>query len=135
MHFFDRYSRKGKYKMTSKERYMMCPVDAAIALMSGKWKPRILWKLHLYKVLRYSEFQREMPSITHKMLAQQLRELESDGLITRTMYAVMPPKVEYRLSDFGQTLAPVIDSLATWSRAHEAEVRAVLERKELANPA
>lgn len=119
--------------MTLKERYMLCPVDAAIALMSGKWKPRILWKLHLYTVLRYNEFQREMPSITHKMLAQQLRELERDGLITRTMYAVMPPKVEYRLSEFGQTLAPVIDSLVTWSRAYETEVRAILERKESAD--
>lgn len=121
--------------MTAKERYAMCPVDAAIALMSGKWKPRILWKLHLYKVLRYSEFQREMPSITHKMLAQQLRELENDGLIIRTMYPVMPPKVEYRLSDFGQTLAPVIDSLVSWSRAHETEVRAILQRKDLSDPA
>ncbi len=118
--------------MTTKERYTMCPVDAALALMSGKWKPRILWKLHLFDVLRYSEFQREMPSITHKMLAQQLRELERDGLIVRKMYAVMPPKVEYRLSDFGQTLAPVIDCLVTWSRAHEPEVRAVLERRDLA---
>jgi DNA-binding HxlR family transcriptional regulator len=74
-----------------------------------------------------------MPSITHKMLAQQLRELENDGLIMRKMYPVMPPKVEYRLSDFGQTLAPVIDSLVTWSRAYETEVRTILERKELAN--
>ncbi|SRR5579883_921685 len=116
--------------MTSHKRYMMCPVDAALALMSGKWKPRILWKLHHFKVLRYSGFKREMPSITHKMLAQQLRELENDGLIIRTMYAVMPPKVEYRLSDLGQTLAPVIDALTTWSFTHETEVRAILERKE-----
>jgi DNA-binding HxlR family transcriptional regulator len=131
MHFLVRYYQKGKYEMTTKERYTMCPVDAALALMSGKWKPRILWKLHLFEVLRYSEFQREMPSITHKMLAQQLRELERDGLILRKMYAVMPPKVEYRLSDFGQTLAPVIECLVAWSRAHEPEVRAVLERKDL----
>jgi DNA-binding HxlR family transcriptional regulator len=117
--------------MPAKERYTMCPVDAAIALMSGKWKHRVLWKLHLHEVLRYSEFQREMPSITHKMLAQQLRELERDGLIIRTMYAVMPPKVEYRLSDFGRTLAPVIDALVTWSRAHEPEVREMLERREI----
>lgn len=73
-----------------------------------------------------------MPSITHKMLAQQLRELENDGLILRKMYFVMPPKVEYRLSDFGQTLTLVIASLVTWSRASETEVRAILERKELA---
>ncbi len=120
--------------MVPKERYTLCPVDAALALMSGKWKPRILWKLHLYKVFRYSEFQREMPSITHKMLAQQLRELENDGLIVRTMYPVMPPKVEYRLSEFGQTLAPVIDALVTWSRTYETEVRAILGRKEQVDP-
>jgi DNA-binding HxlR family transcriptional regulator len=65
------------------------------------------------------------------MLTQQLRELERDGLILRKMYAVIPPKVEYRLSDFGQTLAPVIECLVAWSRAHETEVRAVLERKDL----
>jgi DNA-binding HxlR family transcriptional regulator len=69
------------------------------------------------------------------MLAQQLRELENDGLIIRTMYPVMPPKVEYRLSDFGQTLAPVIDCLVTWSRAHETEVRAILKRKDLSDSA
>jgi DNA-binding HxlR family transcriptional regulator len=114
----------------SQERYTMCPVDAAIALMSGKWKPRILWKLHLFTVLRYREFQREMPSITHKILAQQLRELETDGLIVRKIYPVMPPKVEYRLSDFGHTLDPVIDSLVAWSRTHETEVRTILARKE-----
>lgn len=116
--------------MSVRERYTTCPVDAGLALMSGKWKPRILWKLHRYAVLRYSDFKREMPDITDKMLAQQLRELEADGLVTRTMYLVMPLKVEYRLSSFGQTLAPVIDTLANWSRTHEAEVRAILERKE-----
>jgi len=114
------------------ERYTLCPVDAALALMAGKWKPRILWKLHHYTVLRYSEFKREMPSITHKMLAQQLQELERDGLIMRKMYPVMPPKVEYRLSNLGQTLAPVIDTVTTWSRVHEAEVQEILERRKVA---
>lgn len=111
-------------------RYTTCPIDAALAIMAGKWKPRLLWKLYRYTTLRYSDLKRALPGITDKMLAQQLRELEADGLVVRTMYPVMPPKVEYTLSPFGQTLAPVIDALAAWSREHESEIQEILTRKQ-----
>ncbi|GAC1360170.1 MAG: hypothetical protein NVS4B8_26050 [Herpetosiphon sp.] len=111
-------------------RMFTCPVDAGIALMAGKWKPRILWKLHKYQVVRFSQFKREMPDITDKMLAQQLRELERNQLIKRTIYPVMPPKVEYTLSEFGKTLEPVITALAIWGRTHEDHIRSILEERE-----
>ena len=102
---------------TRKEaRMFLCPVDAGLALITGKWKPRILWKLYRYQIMRFSQFKRLMPDITDKMLGQQLRELEADGLITRTIYPVVPPKVEYTFTDFGMTLEPVIAAIASWGR-------------------
>ena len=107
-------------------RMFLCPVDAGLALMAGKWKPRILWKLYRYKIMRYGQFKRMMPDITDKMLAQQLRELEADGLITRTVYPVVPPKVEYAFSSFGKTLEPVIAAIAIWGETYETEIRSHL---------
>jgi DNA-binding HxlR family transcriptional regulator len=95
--------------------------------MAGKWKPRILWKLYRYQTMRFGQFKRMLPDITDKMLTQQLRELEADGLITRRVYPVVPPKVEYTLSTFGKTLEPVIAAIATWGETHEQEIRSHLE--------
>lgn len=90
-----------------------CPVEATIQLIGGKYKAVILW--HLMKdVLRYSELHRQMPNATDKMLAQQLRELEKDGLIHRKVYPVVPPKTEYSLTDFGKTLAPILEEMCNW---------------------
>ena len=97
-------------------RFFQCPVDAGLALMAGKWKPRLLWKLYRYHTIRFGQLKRMLPDITDKMLTQQLRELEADGLITRRVYPVVPPKVEYTLSAFGKTLAPVIAAIATWGK-------------------
>src|SRR5437667_8486527 len=108
----------------------LCPVDAGLALITGKWKPRILWKLYRYQTMRFSQFKRLMPDITDKMLSQQLRELEADGLITRTIYPVVPPKVEYTFTDFGKTLEPVIAAIASWGETHEAEIRSPLGSQE-----
>lgn len=88
-----------------------CPVEATIDLIGGKYKAVILWHL-TDGTKRFSEFKRLMPEITEKMLAQQLRDLESDGLITRTVYPVVPPKVEYNLSEFGLTIVPVLQLLS-----------------------
>src|SRR5260221_564308 len=85
-------------------RFFQCPVDAGLALMAGKWKPRLLWKLYRYQTMRFSQFKRMLPDITDKMLTQQLRELEADGLIIRKVYPVVPPKVEYTFSTFGKLL-------------------------------
>lgn len=90
-----------------------CPVDATIQLIGGKYKAVILWHL-MNKTLRYSEIHKLIPKATDKMLAQQLRELEKDGLINREVYPVVPPKTEYSLIEFGKTLTPILDELCNW---------------------
>ena len=107
-----------------------CPVETSLELISGKWKPRLLWKLHQNAVLRFGEFKRQLPDITPKMLTQQLRELEHDGLIVRTVYAEVPPRVEYRLSPLGETLRPILDAVAAWGTHHQAEILQLLETQQ-----
>jgi len=113
-------------------RFFQCPVDAGLALMAGKWKPRILWKLYRYQTVRFGQLKRLLPDITDKMLTQQLRELEADGLITRRVYPVVPPRVEYTFSAFGKTLEPVIAAIANWGETYETEIRAHLEPHNIA---
>lgn len=104
-------------------RVHSCPVETCLEMLSGKWKPRILWKIYQNEVMRFNELQRSISGgITAKMLAQQLRELEEDGLIDRLVYPVVPPKVEYRLSAFGQTLTPVLDAIAYWGTQNNREI-------------
>jgi DNA-binding HxlR family transcriptional regulator len=90
-----------------------CPVEATIQLIGGKYKAVILWHLMNGK-LRYSELHKKIPKATDKMLTQQLRELERDGLINRTVYPVVPPKTEYALTDFGRSLVPILDEMCNW---------------------
>lgn len=90
-----------------------CPVEATIDLIGGKYKAVILWHL-IDQTLRYNELQKLLPQPTAKMLTQQLRELEADGLINRVVYPVIPPKVEYSLSEFGRSIAPVLDVMCNW---------------------
>jgi Predicted transcriptional regulators len=94
-----------------------CPVEATIQLIGGKYKAVLLWHL-MSKTLRYSELHRLLPKATDKMLAQQLRELESDGLIQRTVYPVVPPKTEYSLTEFGVSLAPILDAMCNWGTSY-----------------
>lgn len=103
-----------------------CPVETSLELISGKWKPRLLWKLHQEDVMRFGEFKRQLPDITPRMLTKQLRELERDGLITRTVYAEVPPRVEYRLSPLGTTLRPILDTIAQWGVEHQQRIKAIL---------
>lgn len=97
-----------------------CPVEATIELVGGKYKAVILWHL-MNKTLRYSELHRLIPKATDKMLAQQLRELERDGLINRAVYPVVPPKTEYSLTDFGKTIAPILDAMCDWGADYLSE--------------
>lgn len=90
-----------------------CPVEATIALIGGKYKAVILWHL-IDKTLRYSEIHRLVPKATDKMLAQQLRELESDGLVNRKVYPVVPPKTEYSLTSLGESIIPVLSAMCDW---------------------
>jgi len=94
-----------------------CPVEATIALIGGKYKAVILWHL-IENKKRFSELKRLIPKATEKMLAQQLRDLEKDGLVIRTVYPVVPPKVEYSLSDFGKSIIPVLDSMCSWGNEY-----------------
>src|SRR5260221_3349805 len=100
--------------------------------MDENWKPSLLWKLYRNKTMRFGQFKRMLHDITDKMLTQQLRELEADGLITRRVYPVVPPKVEYTLSTFGKTLEPVIAAIATWGETYEQEIRSHLEVQDAA---
>lgn len=95
-----------------------CPVEATVAIIGGKYKAIILYHLSHEGVLRFSQLQRHLPQATPKMLTQQLRELEADGVIARKVYPVVPPKTEYSLTAFGETLRPVIDDICEWGRAY-----------------
>jgi len=94
-------------------------VEAIFKLLDGRWKLLILFHLFDGKVQRYSNFEKLIPGISQKMLAQQLRQLEADGLIVRTVYPQVPPKVEYHLTDWGQSLCPVLDGLLSWRERKE----------------
>lgn len=90
-----------------------CSVERALSLIDGKWKIVILYKL-LKGTLRFSELRRQIPAVTQRMLTNQLRELEADGLLIRTVYPEVPPRVEYSLSARGRSLEPVILALKHW---------------------
>ncbi|EJN03150.1 helix-turn-helix domain-containing protein [Phyllobacterium sp. YR531] len=94
-----------------------CRVERVLDLIDGKWKGVILYQL-MTGTLRFNEIRRKMNNVTQRMLTNQLRELEADGLIVRKVYAQVPPKVEYSLSERGRSLEPVINSLKAWGEAH-----------------
>jgi len=94
-------------------------VETVFKRLGGRWKLLILFHLFGGQVQRYSDLERLMPGISQKMLAQQLRQLERDGLVQRQVYAEVPPKVEYRLTDWGQALCPALDALLGWDAARE----------------
>lgn len=94
-----------------------CPVEATLSLIDGKWKGVVLFHL-LEGTLRFNQIRRKLPNVTQRMLTNQLRELEGDGLIARRVYAEVPPKVEYSLTERGRSLKPVIDALKAWGDAH-----------------
>lgn len=94
-----------------------CSVEAAIGLIDGKWKSVILFHL-MPGTLRFNELRRQIANVTPRMLTNQLRELEEDGLVTRKVYAQVPPKVEYSLSELGRSMEPVLMSLKAWGDAN-----------------
>lgn len=94
-----------------------CAVEATISLIDGKWKCVVLFHL-LGGTARFNEIRRRIPSVTQRMLTNQLRELEADGLIVRQVYAQVPPKVEYSLSPLGRSMEPVLIALKSWGDAN-----------------
>lgn len=94
------------------------PFAYAISLIEGKWKMHILFWLWKKGTMRYGELRKALESVSHKMLSNQLKELESDGLILRTEYPQVPPKVEYSLTETGLSLMPVLHALCNWGYEH-----------------
>ncbi|WP_432463293.1 winged helix-turn-helix transcriptional regulator [Agarivorans sp. QJM3NY_33] len=94
-----------------------CPVEATLEVIGGKWKGIVLYHL-LSETIRFNELRRLMPEITQRMLTKQLRELEADNLISRKIYAEVPPKVEYSITTYGKSLNPIIEALHAWGVQH-----------------
>ncbi|OQY20340.1 MAG: transcriptional regulator [Desulfobacteraceae bacterium 4572_35.1] len=95
-----------------------CPVELTLEIIGGKWKALILWHLS-YKTLRFSQLKRRLPRVTQKMLTQQLRELERDGVVYREVYPQVPPKVEYSLTGLGSSVVPLLQQMCEWGKQFE----------------
>lgn len=102
-------------------------VETVIRMLEGRWKLVILFQLFGGKLLRFSELERAIPSISQKMLIQQLRQMEADGIVTRLVHHQVPPKVEYGLTAWGQSLCPALDALLQWAGNAPVEVSLGLE--------
>lgn len=94
-----------------------CPIETVINVLGGKWKPVIYWHL-IESTKRFSDLEKLIPAVSQKMLTQHLRDLEREGVIERTIHPVVPPKVEYALSDYGKTLIPVLEVMCAWGENH-----------------
>ena len=106
-------------EITFKSNKFNNPVELSLSVLGGKWKILILWKLN-ESPMRYGELRKSLPKVTHKMLTQQLRELESDEIIKRKVYPEVPPKVEYSLTLLGKSVMPVIDLLNDWGEEYSS---------------
>ncbi|WP_342362989.1 helix-turn-helix domain-containing protein [Terrarubrum flagellatum] len=96
-------------------------VEEVLAFIDGRWKLEILFRLFGGKVLRFSELEKSIPGVSQKMLIQQLRQMETDGMVRRVVYPEVPPKVEYALTEWGQSLCPCLDALLKWAAAREEQ--------------
>ncbi|MBE1533929.1 winged helix-turn-helix transcriptional regulator [Actinomadura algeriensis] len=94
----------------------ICGIDAALDVVGGKWKGLILWELDERGTRRFAELRRALPGVSEKMLTQHLREMEQDGLVHRTVYAEVPPRVEYGLTEHGRALNKALEPLGDWGR-------------------
>ncbi|QEL21823.1 helix-turn-helix transcriptional regulator [Bosea sp. F3-2] len=94
-------------------------VERALKLLEGRWKLVILFHLFGGRILRFSDLERAIPAVSQKMLIQQLRQMEQDGIVRRIVHHQVPPKVEYGLSEWGQALCPALDALLTWAALRE----------------
>lgn len=95
-----------------------CSVEATLSVIGGRWKPVILFHLMQYDVLRFGELKKKIGKVTQRMLTNQLRELEADKVINRKVYAEVPPRVEYSLTDYGRTLEPIMYAMREWGAEH-----------------
>ncbi|MFI6348273.1 winged helix-turn-helix transcriptional regulator [Streptomyces sp. NPDC050560] len=94
----------------------ICGIDAALDVVSGKWKGLVLWELHAHGTRRFAELRRALPGVSEKVLTQHLRQMEEDGLVHREVYAEVPPRVEYSLTEAGVSLDEALRPLGAWGR-------------------
>ncbi len=104
--------------MKTKDELPACPVATTVQLIGSKWKLLIMRNL-LARPWRFNELQRDLEGISQKVLTDSLRSMEADGIITRTVYAEVPPRVEYSLSELGESMRPIIHSMETWGKHYK----------------
>ncbi|MGW2016388.1 winged helix-turn-helix transcriptional regulator [Streptomyces sp. NPDC001927] len=112
-----------------------CGLDAAVDVVGGKWKPLILWALHAHGATRFGELRRQIARVSEKVLIQQLRELEADGIVHREVYPEVPPRVEYSLTPLGEALNTALLPLGDWGESFMAEILAIKEAQRMAEDA
>ena len=106
--------------MTTKAELLPeCPVATTVQLIGNKWKLLIIRNLRI-RPWRFNELQKNLDGISQKVLTDSLRSMEADGLVTRTVYAEVPPRVEYSLSELGETMRPILDAMETWGKSYQA---------------
>ena len=108
--------------MLTKAELPECPVATAVQLIGNKWKLLILRNL-LVRPWRFNEMLKSIPGISQKVLTDNLRSMENDGIITRTVYPEVPPRVEYALSEWGESMRPIIDALGTWGMCYQQFIK------------
>ena len=96
-----------------------CHFELTLQLIGGKWKLLVIYFLSLQKVIRFGQLRRTLPEISERMLVRQLRELEDDGLVSRKVYGTVPPRVDYALTQLGESLVPIMESLKAWGNMYE----------------
>lgn len=106
--------------MLTKEEMPACPVATTVALIGSKWKLLIIRNL-LARPWRFNELKKDLEGISQKVLTDSLRSMEADGIITRTVYPEVPPRVEYALTELGESLKPILDSMRAWGEAYKAK--------------
>lgn len=100
----------------NKEKVFHCNVELTLDIIGGKWKPLIIHHIGISKIIRYGELKRKIPNINERVLSRQLRELEEHKLINRKVYDTVPPKVEYSLTEIGESLSPILYNLGEWGK-------------------
>ena len=110
------------------KKLINCPAERAIYFLGGKWKIRILFTLFQNKMVRFNELKKVLKTITQQMLSKQLKELETDGIVNRKVHQVVPPKVEYTLTEFGLSVIPILKSFSEWNRRNTRTIALKLNK-------